>query len=101
MYLESGTKKIAILYTMAPIGSKINQCHFEASRLFGNIFKGIKISRQIFKAWLRGEAKNNQCHGTVALVRMAPLVMFEWGVGKVSKNDITKYKRRSLRLIAH
>ena len=26
-----------------------------------------------FKAWLRGEAKNNQCHGTVALVRMAPL----------------------------
>ena len=61
------------LYTMAPIRSKINQCHFEASMLFGNIFKGITISRQIFKAWLRGKAKNNQCHGTVALVRMAPL----------------------------
>ena len=58
---------------MAPIGSKINQCHFEALRLFGNIFQGIIIQRQIFKAWLRGEAKNNQCHGTVALVRMAPL----------------------------
>ena len=29
------------------------------------------IWRQIFIAWLRGEAKNNQCHGMVALVRMA------------------------------
>ena len=59
---------------MAPIGSKINQCHFEAMRLFGNIsILGYHDFEAIFKAWLQGEAKNNQCHGTEALVRIAPL----------------------------
>ena len=84
---------------MAPIGSKINQCHFEASRLSGNIFQAIIISRQIFKAWLRGEAKNNQCHGTVALVRMAPLVIFNTIKKNSPRKHVTNLRRKNLYLL--
>ena len=52
--------------TRAPIGSKINQCHFGALRFF--------VTRHPKYALNFGVGqKNNQCHGTVALARWAPL----------------------------
>ena len=55
----------------SPIGAKINQCHFEASKLFVKIIQDIIIfiAQHSFKA----SQKNNQCHGTVALASSAPL----------------------------
>ena len=54
--------------TRAPIGSKINQCHFGALRFF--------VTRHPKYALNFGAGqKNNQCHGTVALARWAPLVI--------------------------
>ena len=53
-------------FARAPIGSKINQCHFGALRFF--------VTRHPKYAPNFGAGqKNNQCHGTVALARWAPL----------------------------
>ena len=56
----------AMLLARAPILPKINQCHFGYLRLF---VTGRPKCLQNFRA---GQ-KNNQCHGTVALARWAPL----------------------------
>ena len=58
------------LWSRAPIGSKINQCHFGALRFF--------VTRHPKYAPNFGAGqKNNQCHSTVALARWAPLLMIE------------------------
>ena len=39
-----------------------------------------KVARPSPSTDFRGGAKNNQCHGPVALVRMAPLYIVKWVV---------------------
>ena len=56
-------------YTRAPIRAKINQCHFGESRLF-------VMCRTKYALTFAAGQKNNQCHGTVALARWAPLVIY-------------------------
>ena len=57
-----------LLFALAPIGGKINQCHFGDLGFFA---KNMYFVLCIFGA---GQ-KNNQCHGTVALASSAPLPM--------------------------
>ena len=54
------------LYTRAPIGSKINQCHFGPLRFFF-------MRHPKYTPNFGAGQKHNQCHGTVALARWAPL----------------------------
>ena len=55
---------------MAPIGGEINQCHFGDFRVF---FRGTQYIYVLTYVLTFGAGQNNQCHGPVALVRMAPL----------------------------
>ena len=65
--------------TLAPIGGKNNQCHFGDSRPKG--IQGVFfLGRPIYVLTFGAGQQINPCHGTVALVRMAPLVMLVWGL---------------------
>ena len=54
------------IWSLAPIGGKNNQCHFRDSR-------GLFLGRPIYVLTFGAGQQINPCHGTVALVRMAPL----------------------------
>ena len=59
------------IFALAPIGGKINQCHFGDLRVF---FRGTQYMYLLTYVLTFGAGqKNNQCHGLVALTRWAPL----------------------------
>ena len=67
LYIKrSKNEKFIYYYSRAPIRAKIKQCHFGESRFF-------VMGHPKYALTFGAGQKNNQCHGTVALVRMAPL----------------------------